>query len=61
MLADEPQEQFKGVELATEYPMQSVAEHEVLLVFRHDSDAYDFREWWSLRGSALFNTWLKSR
>jgi hypothetical protein len=55
-------EPFRDVELVRQYPMQDVADHEVLMAFRNDSDAIDFREWWHLKGAALFNKWLlKSR
>jgi hypothetical protein len=40
-----PAEPFDKVSFPTEYPLTSVADHEVLMAFNGDSDAVAFRDW----------------
>lgn len=34
-------------------------EHETLMSFNDDEANWAFQEWWNLKGSELFNEWLK--
>jgi hypothetical protein len=34
-------------------------EHETLLSFNDDEANWAFQEWWDIKGSELFNDWLK--
>lgn len=52
------QKRFTNVDFPSEYPFNKVADHEVLMSFLDDQDAFDFREWWEDEGSAVFLTWL---
>jgi hypothetical protein len=38
-----------------------IAEHQVLLSFRDDGGAYQFRNFWMLQGKELFETWVKEQ
>ena len=47
-----------GPRVAKEYSLQSVPDHEVLLVFNGDDDALQFHQWWESKGWRLFDAWL---
>ncbi len=55
------QKPFADLWFPKSYPAQEVADHEVYMAFRNDSDALAFREWWDARGAALFAAWLEKR
>jgi len=38
---------------------RDVKEHEVFLSFDDDSDAHDFKDWWTDEGSYLFDCWVR--
>lgn len=38
---------------------RSIADHEVMMSFKHDTDAFAFDEWWHLEGRYAFNEWLE--
>lgn len=53
-------EQIRRVfEYAREYRRMSVAEHEILLSFTNDDDAYAFYEWMTQEGEKAFLAYLK--
>lgn len=49
---------FTDVEFASEYPLQSVAEHEIFLRFKGDSQAALFHDWWHESGAIIFQAWV---
>ena len=44
---------------ASTYRQIEVADHEVLLSFNNDDDAYDFQNWMDATGAALFLDYLE--
>lgn len=53
-----PENTFTDLSFPDQYPQHEVAEHEVLLSFRNDSDAVHFREWWHHAGASLFGDYM---
>lgn len=51
---------FTDVTFESEYPRDSVAEHEVFMSFNNDGDALAFREWWDEKGAVLFQEFLSN-
>ncbi len=51
---------FLDADFLEEYPLQTVAEHEVLIAFSKDADAASLREWWEDAGALAFGEWLKN-
>jgi len=47
--------------LADRYPVQEVADHEVLLSFNNDDDGLDFRDWLEEAGFEQFKAWQVKR
>jgi hypothetical protein len=54
-------EPFTDVTFPREYPRDEVADHEVLMSFNGDDDAFRFREWWDEAGAVAFAAWLANR
>lgn len=49
---------FEDVNFPRQYPQGDVADHEVLMAFRNDSDALAFRDWWHEEGKVMFQDYL---
>lgn len=44
--------------LTEELPRRECAEYQAFLSFRDDDMGIAFREWWALKGAALFAKWF---
>ena len=51
---------FIDVEFPSQFRPEDVADHEVYMSFRNDSDALAFHEWWADQGAVLFAEYLKT-
>lgn len=49
---------FADVHMPAELPAKELADHEIFLSFRNDSDAYAFHEWWNDKGSIDFQKYV---
>lgn len=59
-MSRESAEAFRTVAVYEDTIQRSIHEHEILLVFVNDDDAYEFRQWMGTEGEAAFLAFLKS-
>lgn len=52
---------FTDVTFPALFPQEEVADHQVFMSFRNDSDAAEFRDWWSDQGALTFGEYLRTR